>query len=198
MPLNDDDVNAVLLRADQIQRAGTRGASEVDYQRFIEKAEASGYSKTAVQQALRERFGFSAAPVAVGDRVFALSSEGRYHPARVLSQSPNGIRVQFMMGSEADIAIDQVRPLSLVPGERVYVQWPAWGKWLCTVMAYDEPTQTVKLSDRWGSEQLFKVAEIWLEPPGERPSGVGYITMMTLSATIGVAVGALATLFFLR
>jgi hypothetical protein len=195
MPLSDDDVNAVLLRADQIQRAALRGANETEIQRFVEKAEASGYSKAAVQQALRERFGMTAPPAGIGDRVFARSSDGKYHPATIVSQREGELRVRYLRGGEQPIPSDEVRPFALVPGDRVSVHWPMWGPWSCELMSYDEANGVVRLSDRWGSEQTFPVSEIWVEAP-KASSGSFWIYMGILGA--GALAGGILTTILSR
>lgn len=193
MPLSNDDVNAVLLRADQIQRAELRGADEAEIQRFIERAEASGYSKEAVLQALRERFGVAAPPVAVGDRVFAKSANNKYHVATVTARGPGGMRVKYLSGGEQTIPSDEVRPFVLVPGERVSVDWPMWGPWSCEVMAYDEPNGRVTLSDRWGSEKSFPISDVWIEPPSTS-SAWGYALWFLLMGGGALIGGILSTI----
>ncbi len=191
MPLSNDDVNAVLLRADQIQRAELRGADEAEIQRFVERAEASGYSKTAVLQALRERF-VATAPVAVGDRVFAKSSDNKYHIATVASRGQGETRVSYLRGGERVVPSDAVRPFALVPGERVSVHWPMWGSWSCEVLSYDEANGTVNLSDRWGSEKDFPISEIWIEPPSAS-SGFGSFVVWTSLLGAGAVIGGILT-----
>lgn len=197
MPLSNDDVNAVLLRADQIQRAELRGANEEVIQRFIERAEASGYSRTAVLQALRERFGVEAAPVSPGDRVFARSSDHKYHIATVATVGPGEIRVRYMRGGEQVVPSDEVRPFALVPGERVSVHWPMWGTWSCEVLSYDEANGKVNLSDRWGSEKTFPISEIWIEPPSAS-SGFGSFVLWTSLLGAGAAIGGILTTIISR
>lgn len=197
MPMSNDDVNAVLLRADQIQRAELRGANEAEMQRFIERAEASGYSRAAVLQALRERFGVTAAPLTVGERVFAQSSDGKYHVATVVSLAPGEARVRYLRGSERAIPSDEVRPFVLAPGERIGVNWPMWGPWSCELVSYDEAKGTVKLSDRWGSERSFPISEIWLEPPSAS-SDFGSIMFWAAVLGAGGVIGGIATTILSR
>ena len=195
MPLSDDDVNAVLLRADQIQRAAVRGANEAEVRRFVEKAEASGYSREAVLQALRERFGVTSLPVAAGDRVFARTSDGKFRAATVVSPDTGHgeLRIRHFLGTEQTLGPDDVRPFSLAPGERVGVQWPHWGAWSCELVSYDAATDTVRLSDRWGSEKEFRLSDIWLEPPSR--GGVGpALTWVALMGAGGVIAAILGTL----
>lgn len=200
MPLSDDDVNAVLLRADQIQRAALRGAGEAEVRRFVEKAEASGYSREAVLQALRERFGVMALPVAAGDRVFARTSDGKFRAATVVSPDTGGgeLRVRHFLGTEQTLGPDEVRPFSLAPGERVGVQWPHWGAWSCELLAYDAATDTVRLSDRWGSEKEFQLSEIWLEPPsrGKLGPAVTWAAVLVAGGLIGVILTSLVLRMF--
>ena len=193
MPMSNDDVNAVLLRADQIQRAAVRGAEEAEIQRFVERAEAAGYSKEAVLQALRERFGVAAAPIAPGDRVFAKSSDNKYHIATVVSRGRGDMRVRYLRGGEQVVPSDEVRPFALVPGERVNVHWPNWGSWSCEVLAYDEATGTARLSDRWGSEKTFPISEIWVEPPSLSGSGFGSFLFWSAVFGGGAVIGGIVT-----
>lgn len=195
--MSNDEMNAVLLRADQIQRAVVRGAEEAEIQRFVERAEAAGYSKEAVLQALRERFGVTAAPVAVGDRVFAKSSDNKYHVATVAARGHGDVRVRYLRGGEQVVASDEVRPFALVPGERVSVYWPMWGPWSCEVMSYDEPNGMVTLSDRWGSEKSFPISEVWLEPPS-LSSGFGSFVLWSSLIGAGAVIGGILTTILSR
>lgn len=202
MPLSDDELRSVLTRAAEIQHASRGGPNSAELERLIGAAEAAGYSRPAVERALRERFGAVARP-AVGEIAFARSTNGKYHVARIVSDSPAGTRVKFLLGTESEVAPDHVRPFSLAPGDRVWVDWPMWGPWLCEVLAYDEERSIVKLSDRWGGQHTCAVSEIWVQPPSERAeSSLGSFARQVASIggtmAIGAVIGGLLTAFFLR
>ena len=200
MPLSDEELRAVLTRAAEIQQAA--GPDGAEFERMIGRAEAAGYSRAAVERALRERFGTVARP-GVGELTFARSSDGKYHVARVVSDSAIGARVKFLLGSEGDVALDQIRPFSLTPGERVWVNWPMWGAWLCEVISYDEENGYVKLSDRWGSSHTCPIAELWVQPPAadgdtNLASFVKHAAMIGGSMALGAVIGSVITALLLR
>ena len=193
--MKDDELRSVLARAAEIQFAERPGGA--DLEKFIAEAEKAGYMRTALERALRERFGEVQTPPAVGELAFARSTDGRYYVAKVLSQSGDRSRVQFLVGGERDVQGDELRQFSLMPGERVSVAWPMWGNWSCTVMQYDSQYGTVKLSDRWGSEALFPISAVWVEAP--TPSrGVGHAAMLAGAILGGGMLGAVITALLLR
>jgi hypothetical protein len=201
MALSDDELRAVLTRAAEIQHAARGGPTSLELERLIGAAEAAGYSRPAVERALRERFGSVTRP-AVGELAFARSADGKYHVARIVSDAPGGTRVKFLRGSESDVAPDHIRPFSLAPGERVWVDWPRWGEGLCDVLSYDEELSKVKLSDRWGSRHTAHVSEIWVQPPSQSETGtwsfVRHVASIGGTMAIGAIIGSLLTVFFLR
>ena len=195
MPLSNDELRAVLARAAEIQYADRPGGMELE--RFIAEAEKAGYTRVALERALREKFGQPEAPPRVGELAFAQSSDGRYYAAKVLSQSDRSSRIQFLSGGEKEVVNDELRQFSLMPGERVSVAWPMWGNWSCTVITYDAQYGTVKLSDRWGSEQLFPISAIWLEPP-RQSRGIGHIALLVGAVLGGTTLGATLMYLLLR
>lgn len=198
MALNDDELRAVLSRAAEIQHA-SRGPGPFELERMLDQAEAAGYSRSAVERALRERYA-APQPPQVGELAFALSTDGKYYAARVLSHAGHASRVRFLMGAELDVATDQIRPF-LTPGERVWCDWPMWGTWMCTVQSYDAVNSKVKLSDRWGSTKWFPIAEVWIQPPvaGSGWGGLGvYISILGAGALIGGIVGSVVTAALIR
>ena len=189
MPLNNDELRSVLARAAEIQYADKPGGMEVE--RFIAEAEKAGYTRAALERALREKFGHPEAQPKVGELAFAKSSDGRYYAAKVISQTPETARVQFLSGGEKNVDNDELRQFSLMPGERVSVAWPNWGNWSCTVIKYDAEYGTVNLSDRWGSEALFPISAIWIEKPTPGQSrGIGVTAILALGVLAGAGVGA--------
>jgi hypothetical protein len=189
MPLNNDELRSVLVRAAEIQYADRPGGIELE--KFIAEAEKAGYTRAALERALREKFGRPEAPPNVGELAFARSADGRYYVAKVLAQTPETTKVQFLSGGEKHVEGEDLRAFSLMPGERVSVAWPGWGNWSCTVIKYDAEYGTVNLSDRWGSEALFPISAIWIEKPTPGQSrGIGHIAMLASAIAGSVALGA--------
>lgn len=202
MRLTDDELRDVLTRAEEIQR-GLRRDDEMnaELEAVIGAAEEVGLARPAVERALRERLAFSPTP-AVGALAFARSADGKFYVAEVLSISTEGVRVRFLRGSEHLLTLDQLRPCAFLPGERVVCDWPWWGPWTCTVVAYDAGKQRVKLSDGWGYTKTFRVAEVWLPP--ERSAGASgartrvYATLIGAGAALGALVGSIITGLLMR
>ena len=170
----------------------------IELERFMAEAEKAGYARAALERALRERYGEGGAPPAVGELAFALSTDGRYYVAKILSQTPQRSRVKFSLGGEKDVANDELRPFSMMPGERVSVAWPGWGNWSCSVISYDAEHATVKLSDRWGSEALFPISDVWIEKPTSHRRGIGHVAMQIGAALGFTTLGAALMYFVLR
>jgi len=198
MRLTDDELRDVLARAEEIQRASLRGEEmNAELEAVIGAAEEVGLARSAVERALRERLALPAPPPAVGDLSFAASADGKFYVAEVLSIATDSARVRFLRGSEHLVTLDQLRPCAFIPGERVVCNWPWWGPWTCTVVAYDATTQLLKVSDGSGSMETFPVAEVWLKPArkadtrGDRTRL--YATIIGAAATLGAVVGSLIT-----
>lgn len=197
--MTGEEWSAILARAAEIQRTAEESAdAQADVDAMMAAAEDVGLTRTAVEQALKERLaGMPAAtPIAVGGRIFARSTDGRMYVAEALEVGQAGVRVRFLKGDELLVPADHVRPASFVPGQKVSVHWPWWGPWSCTVISYDATKQKVKLSDGWGDVKTFKVSDVWL--PQERAAGHQartkvYLTLLGVGAGIGAVVGSLVT-----
>jgi hypothetical protein len=204
MSLTHDELREVLARAEEIQSASRQGEEmSVELEAVIAAAEEVGLARPAVERAIRERLNLPAAPPAVGTVAFAPSADGKLYAAEVLSVSPGEVRVRFLRGSEHSVSLDQLRPCSMIPGERVVCNWPMWGTWTCTVVAYDAAKRKVKLSDGWGYTRTFPLAEVWIAPPrrAEHPGGSRlrvYVTLMGVGAGLGALLGTLITALVLR
>ena len=188
--LSDDDLRDVLARAEEIQK----NSRNADYMRaemeaVIEAGEAVGLTRPAVERALRERLEVGMiAPPDIGSLVFAKSADGKYYVAEVLAVQGEAVRVRFLRGSQHNVPLDQVRPASFLPGERVVVNWPWWGPWTCTVISYDAEKDKVKLSDGWGESKSFRISEVW-QTDHTAWSGKFRIAVTWLS--VGIGLGAL-------
>lgn len=203
MGLTHDELREVLARAEEIQTAAQEGEeASVELEAVIAAAEEVGLSRAAVERAIRERLDLPAAPPEVGTLAFARSADGKHYAAEVLSVSPDEARVRYLRGSDHMVTLDQLRPLTLIPGQRLVCNWPMWGPWTCTVVAYDATRRRVKLSDGWGYTRTFPLAEVWLAPP-RKPEGTGgsrarvSMRLIGIGAAAGALLGSLITALLL-
>jgi hypothetical protein len=114
----------------------------------------------------------------------------------VLAVAEDGARIKFLRGGEHTAPLDEVRPCTFLPGQRLVCHWPWWGEWTCTLVSYDAAKQRVKLSDGWGETKWFPVAEVWLprrRPPGARNRARVYATLLGAGAGLGALLGSLVT-----
>jgi hypothetical protein len=204
MGLTDDDVRDVLERAEQIQLASrSRSELSAEVEGLIEAAAAVGLTRSAVERALRERLDFAMTPPAVGEMVFAQSADQKYYVAEVLSSSPENVEVKFLRGGRHSVTLDQIRPCSFLPGQRVTVHWPWWGPWTCTVVSYDANGQWVNLSDGWGETRIFPIAEVW-QNPKKSPLSVAsartriYAKLVGAGIGVGAFVGSAVTVWLMK
>ena len=202
MRLTDDQLRDVLARAEEIQRESRYGDEiSVDLETVIGAAEEMGLTRPVVERALRERLALSAPP-RVGELTFAQSEDGKFYVARVLSISTEGADVRFLSGGEHYAALDQLRRCAFMPGEKVTCNWPWWGPWTCTIVAYDAVKQRVKVRDGWGETKSFPVAEVWLNAaPKTRVSGSRtrvYATLVGAGAGVGALIASIITALLMR
>lgn len=203
MHLEDDDIRAVLARAEEIQNSAAHGVSSAELEAVIEAAEAVGLSRPAVERALRERLNLPSKPITAGDLAFARSADDKYYVAEILTASQEGYRVRFLRGSEHTVSFDELRPCSFLPGERIVCPWPFWGPWTCTVINYDAEKRRVKVSDGWSETREFALEEVWLKSP-RRPNPDGRTrarvsaTLIGAGAAIGAVIGSILTALLLR
>ena len=203
MQLTDDELRDVFARAEELQRASRHGPEmHAEFEAVIGAAAEIGLSRPAVERALRERLDLPAALPAPGTLAFAASADGKAYVAEVLSISADGARVRFLRGSEHLVTPDQLRPCSLVPGERVVCDWPWWGPWTCTVVRYDAVSQQVELSDGWGSTHACSLAEVWLAAPrstgGTRAARRRSLWLLGAGAGLGALLGSIVTALLMR
>jgi hypothetical protein len=204
MHLTDDELRSVLTRAQDIQRSSLHGSAfDSEVESVIQAAEEVGLSRAAVVRALRERADMFIRPPEPGKLVFAQSVDGKFYVADVLSVNDDGVAVRFLRGSEHVVGMDELRPCSLLPGERVVCDWPWWGPWTCTVLSFDADSERVKVSDGSGSTRTFAISDIWLNAP--RKSVVGraarrrvYATLIGLGAGVGALIASILTALLMR
>lgn len=196
MSVGDDEVRSVLARASEIQEGAS--LSHADVERLILAAEEVGISRAAVESALRERMSLPMQPPVVGQLTFARSTDDKYYVAEVVATAPAGIAVRFLRGGERTLQLDDLRPCSLLPGERVVVDWPWWGVWTCTVLSYNASERRVKVTDGWGETKTFAISDVWIAPRLRSGSRRGRLTGALLAAAaVGAALGtALGAVLF--
>jgi len=132
---------------------------------------------------------------------WARSADGKYYVAEVLSTSEEGVRVRFLRGSELVLTPAELRPCAFVPGQRVVCNWPMWGPWTCSVVAFDAARQRVKLSDGWGSTRAFPVSEVWLAPSktdSRTARRRAYTLLLGAGAAAGAVIGSIITGLLMR
>lgn len=199
--LEGTQLREVLARAEEIHRQSSGGAVQTDIDAILAAAEEAGLPREAVNQALQERFGVAARPPAVGERVFARSTDGKFYLARVVSLDSALAHVRFAQGTDHRIPLSDLRPFSVMPGQKLVCPWPFWGAWTCEVISFNAETDTVRVSDGWGSEQTFPISEVSL--PKDKPSGPNElrhrIAVYALTAAAsGGAIGAVLTWLLMR
>jgi hypothetical protein len=201
MRLTDEELQDVLSRAEEIQRTARHGPEwNSELAAVVSAAEEVGFSRRAVERALSERLNLPTKPV-VGRLTWARSADGKSYVAEVLSVSDDSAQVRFLGGGEHNLTLDQLRPCAFIPGERVVVDWPWWGAWTCSVVAYDSAKNRVKLNDGWGYTKTFPVSEIWLAPDKAKPSAARnrvYATLLGVGAGAGAVIGSIITALLLR
>jgi hypothetical protein len=201
MRLTDEELQDVLSRAEEIQHTARHGPEwNSEIAAVISAAEEVGFSRRAVELALSERLNLPVRPV-VGSLTWARSADGKSYVAEVLSASDDSAQVRFLGGGEHHLALDQLRPCAFIPGERVVVDWPWWGPWTCSLVAYDSVKKRVKVNDGWGYTKTFPVSEIWFAPDKPKPSAARrrvYATLLGVRAGAGAVIGSILTALLLR
>jgi hypothetical protein len=201
MSLNDEQLRAVLARAEEIHNTPLPTAAwNADIQTVLDAAEDLGLSRTAIERALAERRDLFPEPPRVGQLTWARSTDDKYYVAEVLDVSRKGAHVRFLRGGEISVGADGLRPCGFLPGERVECDWPWWGQWTATVIGYDAVRRTVRVTDGWGMNETFDIADVWIAPKKTEPAGrTRFIwKVAAIGAAVGAVVGAVATLVILR
>jgi hypothetical protein len=201
MSLTDDQLRAVLARAEEIHNTPLPTAAwNQDVQVVLDAAEELGLSRTAIERALAERRDLFPEPPRVGQLTWAKSSDGKYYVAEVLDVSRKGATVRFLRGGEVSVGAESLRPCGFLPGERIMCDWPWWGPWTGSVIGYNVPGRTIRLTDGWGSNETFDIADVWIEPKKDSSFSRNRFIwkVAAIGAAVGTVVGGLATLVLLR
>ncbi len=192
MRLEDDEIRDVIARAVEIQRETRPGHADIEA--IIQAGEGVGLSRAAVERALRERGSLPLPVPQAGDLVFAKSTDGKFYVAELQKVDAGLAEVRFVKGSVQTLALDEVRKLSLFPGERIVCNWPWWGPWTCSVISYDAGAGRVTVIDGSGATRAFALDEIWLSPPKAKGPGRKRAYAALLGAAgAGAVIGSILT-----
>lgn len=189
--MDKEDIGLVLQRAEAIEREQT-DTSASDAEALVAAAVEAGLSREAVEQALREHLALQETSLAVDDLVFAPSTDRCLYVARVIRIDGDLIDVSFVSGSEQRLLREKLRPFSLLPGQTVSANWPNWGWWNCKVVSYDKAIHSVRVTDGWGSEQSFTLANVRL--PQEQTKEAGRLKAALFFTGIALTSGGLGSL----
>ena len=194
--LGQEDMQQVLRRAQELEMRQTAPASAKTpggIAAFVQAAEEAGISRESTMQALREQFGHPEDGVSVGQRVYAKSADGYYYVARVVKINGERIDVRYDIGGENSVPVTDVRGFSILPGQKLQANWPGWGWYSVKVVAYDDTTNMVRLTDNMTTETL-PITEVRLKsqatPKQEKMSSIVTRTAL-ISGGIGAAIGAI-------
>lgn len=196
MPLTDEELRAVLARAEEIDRASRTGAEwKAEVAAVVSAAQEVGFSRQAVERALTEQLDLPTAPLEPGSLVWARSADEKYYVAKVISGSEDGTHVRFLRGSEHSVGPHELRRCSFIPGERVIVDWPMWGEWTCSVISYSAESGIVTVNDGWGETRTFPISEVWLAPRKADGASARKRTyaILAVGGMIGAVIGSLVT-----
>ena len=192
MSLNDEEIRNVLARATEIDQSAA--ASRDDIEILMQAAEDVGIPRAAIERALRERMILPPNPPTIGQLTFVRSADDKYYVAEVLKASSEDFTVRFLRGSEHTVRLDDLRPCTFLPGERVVVNWPWWGPWTCTVLGYDMHERRITVTDGWGEIRDFPVSEVWLTQRTGSPSRKTRLwAALAVAAAAGAAIGSVLT-----
>lgn len=165
---NETEIREILRRAEEIHVGGSQEQeSEADSKALIKAAEEAGLPREAVEQALQERLQQTAAPNTPGEFIYAPSTDGKLYVAEVISSQNGTITAKFLNGSETTFPASEAQPAHFLPGAKVQANWPNFGWWTCTVLGFDKPNRLIRLTDGWGTEKSFPLADIRYVPKKE-------------------------------
>jgi hypothetical protein len=195
LPLGEEELQSTLRRAREIAQQGTAAAPSGDLELYLTAAEEMGIPREALAQALRER-NLLPPNVQVGEQYFAPSADGFWYVARVREVNGADATVEFAGGGERSCALVDLRPLDLVPGRRLQVDWPDWGWTSVEVNRHDPKKGKVKVTS-WLQPTTVSLAKLRLHPNDvrsrQRESGRGLLLRWTMAAGgAGFALGVLA------
>lgn len=200
--MDQESLRALLQRAEEIQEQRNVDLSwSATEKEILAAAEEAGLDRTAVEQALRERLSLESKALQPGELVYVPTPDGYHRIATVLSTDENAVDVRFLSGSDHHVNRSDIRPFSLLPGQRIQAPWPNWGWWTCTVVSYDRDLKMGRLSDGW-SEERFSLADLRADfrpqtPAAKRLAALKWKLAYALGGVVGSALALLIwRLFF--
>lgn len=161
---DEQAIREILRRAEEIH-IGAPQQDDTEAKAIIKAAEEAGLPRAAVEQALQERLTQSQPTTTPGEFLFAPSADGKLYVAEVVSSNGATTQARFLNGSDISVPTSQTQPANFLPGSKVYANWPSFGWWNCTVISFDKPNRLLRLSDGWGNEKTFPLAEVRINPP---------------------------------
>jgi hypothetical protein len=192
LSLSETELHETLARAREIaDRGGERVAPDVAFDAYVQAAEEMGIPREAILQALRERSAGAGFEFAEGQRVFAPSLDGFWYPARIVNIGDLTAVVKFDQGESHSCAMADLRPLALIPGRKLEVDWPGWGWWTVTVESYDAESGALCVTDGWSSKRL-SLNKVRLPSRIASPAGTAERRLAAVSRAALIRCGVLA------
>jgi hypothetical protein len=167
--LSPEAIKSVLARAEEIQSQGGLHADHEEIDTVVRAATEAGLSEQAVLQALRERLSIVPGDLELGQRVYAKSSDGFFYPATIEKIDAASVKVNFLGGGYANLSKLDLRPMTLMPGQKIMCPWPDWGWWNCTLVSYNSKTDEVEVTDGWSETNTFPLTSTRLSKTDGMP-----------------------------
>ncbi len=195
--LKQEQIREVLARAEEIEQESGPWRNSADAEALLRAAEEVGISRDAMIQAIQE-FSPMIVPPEVGSRVFARSSDDHFYVADVIDASEGGVRVRFLQGSEHTVPTSDIRPLDLLPGQKLMCNWKGWWGWgTASIVSYNPKTERVEATDGFMTKK-FRLHDVRLRERQERPFARKVMFWLFTAAALGGAAGSLITMWLSR
>jgi hypothetical protein len=165
--LTEQELSETLDRARQLAVAGESELA-ADVESYVRAAEEMGIPRAATIQAMRERNLLPSVAHQVGDWVFAPSVDEHWYPCRIVALEQATARLEFAAGGDHQCAIADLRPLALVPGKLVQVDYKDWGWSGSRVLGHDLKSGQVEVETS-GSKGKYPLEKIRLSPRQANP-----------------------------
>src|SRR5687767_10773915 len=138
--LSEAELSDTLQRAREIaEQSRALAVPAAECEALLAAGDEVGIPRDAIMQALRERVPAAIEVFTPGQDVWAPSLDGLWYPAAITHLGEHAATVRFVNGGEAQCALDDLRPLSLLPGRKLYANLPFWGWYGVELESYDAP-----------------------------------------------------------
>lgn len=192
--LSEQDLSEVLTRAQAIQaNKVSLEHSKGDLEMFIKAAEEVGINREALLQAIKEKSGQPLEGLHTGDKVFAKSADGAFYLAEVTELDSTIAKVSFNHGTTHTLPLTDLRPFSLLPGQKIEANWPIWGWWEVQIVRYDAEKQLLDVTDGMETRK-FTLDEIRLKVEKNKTAKSlqsKFYQVAFWAATVGAVAGAI-------